>query len=141
MRAPKARAKISGYFVGRQHMTSFFQIPGGASAPLAPPAGAHAPNGGNPALGRSGVAWPGVYISYSSVLRITAAVPSRRSNNSRPGYNLTHGASMVEAGVVSVHTMHAKITSSAYRMRCQRRRCSAMNHLGRALSQLAEAEW
>ena len=36
MRGPKARATILGYFVGRQHMTSFYQIPGeGASAPLA----------------------------------------------------------------------------------------------------------
>ena len=40
MRAPKARANISGYFVGEQQMTSFFQIPGGGQVPL-PPAGAH----------------------------------------------------------------------------------------------------
>ena len=34
-----ARAKIIEYFVERQHMTSFFQIQGGASAPLAHPCG------------------------------------------------------------------------------------------------------
>ena len=36
LRAPKARAKMLGYLVGRQHMTSFLQIAGvGASSPLA----------------------------------------------------------------------------------------------------------
>ena len=37
-RAPMARAKILGYFVGRQYMTSMCLIPEG-SAPLAPPCG------------------------------------------------------------------------------------------------------
>ena len=32
-RAPEARAKNLGYFVGRQHMTSFFQIPRGGKCP------------------------------------------------------------------------------------------------------------
>ena len=40
-RAPKALAKILRYFVGRQHMTSFFQIPGGGGQlpQVAPPSG------------------------------------------------------------------------------------------------------
>ena len=38
LRAPKARAKILRSFLGRQHMTSFFQIPGGGgNCPRLPP--------------------------------------------------------------------------------------------------------
>ena len=40
VRAPKARAKILGYFVGRQHMTSFFKFQGG-KCPFVPLGGAH----------------------------------------------------------------------------------------------------
>ena len=36
-RAPKVRAKILGYFVGRQHMTSFFSNSNGGKCLLAPP--------------------------------------------------------------------------------------------------------
>ena len=39
VRAPKPRATILGYFAGRQHMTSLFQIPGGGKCPPAPPCG------------------------------------------------------------------------------------------------------
>ena len=47
-RAPKAWAKFLGYFVGRQHMTSFlFKLQGGVP-PCPPPAGAHGYHRVNP---------------------------------------------------------------------------------------------
>ena len=51
----KARARMLGYFVGRQHITSFFQIQGGGASalPCPPPAGAYA----HPCLGKTLPIW------------------------------------------------------------------------------------